>query len=112
GARLVQGHDLFDRQALIRPKPRSGPIAPDDAGNDHVIPAADLDRAAFRTRATRLDHQSARGNVENADVAPLRAGPQPCRQDHSAPELTGALSLAERRERHWAPRRPPLVSSA
>lgn len=91
-AGLADGHDFLDRKPVIRRKPGPRAVAPDNARDDHMISAAQLDLGSLRTGAAGLDHEPARGNIEDARIAPPGAAPKAGGKDDAPAKLTGALT--------------------
>src|SRR5204863_5366843 len=68
---LRDREDLLDLQPLFGAKAAAASLGPDDPSHDQMIAALELDHGAFGHPARGLDQQPARGNVENAGVAPF-----------------------------------------
>ena len=79
--RLVAAGDGVEGDVILRPGAEQILLGPDDAGDNAVRAAVDLDIGAQRRGLARPHHQAARRQVEDARVAPAALMPQP-RADH------------------------------
>ncbi len=108
--RLAERQDFLHRHAVLGAEAEARAVPPGDAPDDGVGTVPKLDHAAGPRRARRMDQQAARGDVEDAGVAPPGDRAHARRDQHAPPKLARpGFRCGEDGQGHGAALRPPSV---
>ena len=97
---ILERQDVFNHKPLVGLQAAPPGLRPNNPSDDAHITAQNLDDRPLRHRTCALDHQSPRGDVENAGIGPLRPRQDPRPRDDPPAELTRPLPGCRRGCRH------------
>src|SRR6476469_567944 len=84
-------HDPLNRDLSQGTKTGPGSLSPYDRRNDDMLSVPKLDFIAVQRGEMAINHQSARGDIEDAGIAPAHGCPYPSVQHHPSAQFAGPL---------------------